>query len=60
MKVTKPMIARGVEALNGSIQGGPEDLVETILRAALNDPKEPDRPMPGQTTVYDFLHDERV
>jgi hypothetical protein len=60
MKVTQPMIERGVAALQQAIVGGPDALVEAVLRAALNDPKEPAAPMPGQTTVYDFLHDERV
>jgi hypothetical protein len=60
MKVTRPMIERGIEAHRDTGCADPAVLVESILRAALNDPKEPDRPMPGQTTVYDFVDDERV
>lgn len=54
------MIERGVEAYRDTGCVDPVALVERILRAALNDRKEPDRPMPGQTTVYDFVTDERV
>jgi hypothetical protein len=59
MKVTRPMIDRGVEAFREGESWSEREVVEMILRAALNDPKERACPLPGQTDLYDFLH-ERV
>lgn len=54
------MIDRGVEALRKTGGAWAErEVVEVILRAALNDPKERACPLPGQTDLYDFIH-ERV
>lgn len=54
------MIERGALALNQGSSTDVRDQAECVLRAALNDPKEPERPLAGQTSLYDFLHDERV
>lgn len=52
MRVTRPMIERGAEAMMAMAPDqDPYDEVETVLRAALNDPKEPERPMEGQTSI---------
>jgi hypothetical protein len=55
MKVTRPMIDRGVEAFREGESRSEREVVELILRAALNDPKERACPLPGQTDLYDFI-----
>lgn len=52
MRVTKQMIERGEQAWGDFVQSvdGPT-IVEHILRRALNDPLEPERPMDGQTSI---------
>lgn len=54
MKVTKPMIERGLRAYQGHPTMEPREVVEDVLRAALNDPAEPREPIAGQMTVDDF------
>lgn len=52
MRVTKPMIDRAYRALN---ECAPETdlraVAESVVRAALNDTPEPDRPLDGQTSI---------
>jgi hypothetical protein len=50
MKVTGPMIERGLAAYQGAGFDEPTALVERILRAALNDQTECD-PIDGQTRL---------
>lgn len=59
MKVTQPMIERATEALkHGELNGEGHYqcavVAEQALRAALNDPKEPPKPIEGQLSVDDF------
>jgi hypothetical protein len=54
MKVTKPMIERGLRAYQGHPTMEPREVVEDVLRAALNDPAEPPKPIAGQMTVDDY------
>jgi hypothetical protein len=51
MKVTGPMIERGLAAYQGAGFVEPAALVARILRAALNDQSECDRPIDGQTRL---------
>jgi hypothetical protein len=56
MKVTKPMIQRGVVAYHSSRAVDSGTLVEDILRAACNDPA---KPVNGQTRL-DVVDGETV
>jgi hypothetical protein len=51
MKVTGPMIERGLAAYRGAVFDEPAALVARILRAALNDHADVDPPMDGQSRL---------
>lgn len=52
MRVTTPMILRATEVLMAApTSWSPLETAEACLRAALNDPVEPERPMEGQTSI---------
>jgi hypothetical protein len=59
MKVTKPMIQRGVVAYHSSRAVDSGTLVEDILRAACNDPSKRPEPVNGQTRL-DVVDGETV
>jgi hypothetical protein len=59
MRVTKPMIERGVVAYHSCHAVEVAALIEAILRAACNDPKRREQPLEGQTRL-DVVDGETV
>jgi hypothetical protein len=59
MRVTGPMIQRGVVAYHSCHATEVAALIEAILRAACNDPVEPPEPLAGQTRL-DVVDGETV